>query len=155
MTAKKFMLRRYTFWLTAAVLFQFLTAAIHGVSLFIRPSPAGDAERRMMELAFTLPLDAGWGFTPTFWNLFTAASACISLLCLFGGMVNGWLLYKHAEPELMKGILASNVAVFGICFLVMAFFTFLAPILLSGLIFANLLAAFIVLPKIEVTIDTL
>ncbi|MEJ7624876.1 MAG: hypothetical protein WKF34_12860 [Pyrinomonadaceae bacterium] len=146
------MLKRYTFWLTAAVLFQLLTAAIHAISLFMRPSPAGEAERQMMELVFTLRLDAGSGFRPTLWNMFTAVSACLSLLCFLGGSINGWLLYKHAEPDVMKGILGINVAVFGLCFLVMIFFTFLPPILLSGLIFINLLAAFIVLPKIEVTI---
>ena len=49
----------------------------------------------------------------------------------------------------MKGILAINVAIFGVCFLVMAVFTFLPPIVCTGLIFINLLAAYIVVPKIE------
>jgi len=146
------MLRRYTFWLTAAVLFQLLTALIHAVSLFVRPTPADEIERQMMEAVFTVRLDPGSGFSPTFWNLFTAASSCISLLCLLGGLVNGWLLIKHAEPNLMRGIIAINVGVFGICFLVMIFFTFLLPIILTGLIFVNLLTALLVIPKIEVSI---
>lgn len=143
------MLKRYTFWLSAAVIFQFLTAAFHALSLFIKPEPANETERQLMTLLTTYKMDAGGGFAPTFGNLFTALSSCFSLLCLLGGLTNGWLLLKHAEPRLMRGILGINVVIFGICFLMMAFFTFLPPIVCTGMIFINLLAAFIVVPKIE------
>ena len=52
----------------------------------------------------------------------------------------------------MKGILAINVAIFGVVFLMMVVFTFLPPIICTGLIFINLLAAYIVVPQIESTI---
>lgn len=143
------MLKRYTFWLTAAVIFQFVTAALHATSLFVKLEPANETERQMLALVTTYKMDAGGGFQPTFSNLFTALSSCFSLLCLLGGAINGWLLLKHAEPNLMRGILGINVVVFGICFVIMAFFTFLPPIVCTGLIFINLLAAFIVVPKIE------
>jgi len=146
------MLKRYTFWLSAAVIFQFLTAAFHALSLVIKPEPANDTERQLLTLVTTHKIDAGGGFQPTFSNLFTALSSCFSLLCLLGGLTNGWLLLKHAEPNLMRGILGINVVVFGICFVIMAFFTFLPPIVCTGLIFFNLLAAFIVVPKIESTV---
>lgn len=143
------MLKRYTFWLTAAVLFQVLTGLIHAVSLFITPAPENETERQLQELITTYAKDMGGGFRPTFKNLFTALSSCYSLLCILGGLSNGWLLYKHAEPNLMRGIIGINVGVFGIAFFMMVFFTFLPPIILSGLIFINLLAAFILVPKIE------
>ena len=143
------MLKRYTFWLSAAVIFQFLTAAIHAISLLVRPAPANETELQMLTLVSTYKMDAGAGFHPTFGNLFTALSSCFSLLCLLGGLTNGWLLLKHAEPQIMRGIVGINVIVFGVCFLMMAFFTFLPPIICTGLIFINLLAAFIVIPKIE------
>ena|SRR5688572_2077236 len=143
------MLRRYTFWLTAAVLFQLLTGSIHAISLFITPAPENETERQLQELITTYSKDMGGGFRPTFKNIFTALSSCYSLLCILGGLTNGWLLYKHAEPNLMRGIIGINVAIFGIAFLMMIFFTFLPPIVLSGLIFANLLAAFILVPNIE------
>ncbi len=146
------MLKRYTFWLTAAVIFQFLTAVLHALSLFIKPEPANDTERQLMTLLNTYELDAGGGFHPTFGNLFLALSSCFSLLCLLGGLTNGWLLLKHAEPNLMRGIIGLNMLVFGICFAMMVFFTFLPPIICTGLIFINLLAAFMVVPKIESTI---
>lgn len=143
------MLKRYTFWLSAAVIFQFLTAVFHAISLFVKPEPTNETEMQLVTLLSTYKMDAGGGFHPTFGNLFTALSSCFSLLCLLGGLTNGWLLLKHTEPHVMRGILGINVAVFGACFAVMAYFTFLPPIVCTGLIFINLLAAFIVVPKIE------
>lgn len=146
------MLRRYTFWLTAAVIFQLVTGLLHTTSLFVTPTPENETERQLQELITTYTKDLGAGFRPTFKDLFTALSSCYSLLCILGGLTNGWLLYKHAEPNLMRGIVAINLGVFGIAFLMMLFFTFLPPIVLSGLIFVNLLAAFIVVPNIEANI---
>jgi len=144
-----FMLKRYTFWFSAAILFQFATAIFSALSLFATITPENETERQMLELIGTYKMNAGSGFTPTFGNIFTAFSACFTFLCLFAALTNGYLLFKQAEPNLMKGILAINVAIFGVCFLVMAVFTFLPPIFFTGLIFFNLLAAYLVVPKIE------
>lgn len=143
------MLKRYTFWLSAAVIFQLLTGVVHSLSLFISMTPANETERQLNELITTYRMDAGAGFHPSFANLFTALSSCFTWLCLLGGLTNGYLLYKQAEPSLMRGIIGINLVIFGICFLMMAVFTFLPPILFSGLIFINLLAAFLVVPNIE------
>lgn len=143
------MLRRYTFWFSAAILFQLLTGLLHSISLFVSPTATTDVERQMLELMTTYKMNAGAGFTPTFYNLFTALSSCFTFLCIFAALVNGYLLFKHTEPSVMKGIIGINVGVFGFVFLVMAYFTFLPPIVCTGLIFFNLLAAFIVIPKIE------
>jgi len=70
------MLKRYTFWFSAAVIFQFLTGIIHSLSLFIAPSPENEAERQMFDLMTTHKLNMGGGFHPTFFNLFTALSSC-------------------------------------------------------------------------------
>lgn len=66
------MLKRYTFWLWAAVIFQLLTAVLHSLSLFVRPEPANETERQLLMLQTTCKMDAGGGFQPTFSNLFTA-----------------------------------------------------------------------------------
>ena len=143
------MLRRYTFWLSAAVIFQFLTAAFHALSLFIRPEPTNDTERQLFELMNTYRIDAGAGFHPSLSNLMTALSSCLSFVCLLGGLTLGYLMLKHTEPIIMKGIIGINVIIFGAILVVMAVFTFLPPIVCTGLIFFNLLAAYIVVPKIE------
>lgn len=142
------MLKRYTFWLTAAVLFEFLTAALHSISFFVSPDLNNDTERQIHQLITTYREDMGAGFHPTFWNLFTALSACYPLLCLLGAFTVGYLLLKHTEPDLMRGIIAINLAIFAICFIVMLFLTFLPPILMTGLIVLNLLAAYILCPRI-------
>lgn len=143
------MLKRYTFWLTAAVLFQFLTAIFHSLSFFVEPDLDNDTKRHLHELITTYREDMGAGFHPTFFNLFTALSACYPLLCLLGGLTIGYLLLKHTEPNLMRGIIAINLGIFGVCFIVMFFLTFLPPVLMTGLIVVNLLAALLLVPKIE------
>lgn len=146
------MLKRYTFWFTAAVLFQMLTGLIHSLSLFLTPVPRNDTERQLFDLLTNYKMDAGAGFAPTYYNLMTALSSCFTFLCLFAALSNGYLLIKHTEPTVMRGIIAINVGIFGFVFVVMAYFTFLPPIFCTGLIFANLLAAFIFVPKIESTV---
>ncbi|MBK6722343.1 MAG: hypothetical protein IPO41_14395 [Acidobacteria bacterium] len=146
------MLRRYTFWLSAAVIFMLLTAAFHAISLFVKLEPANETERQLIELVTTYRMDAGAGFHPSFGNLMTALSSCFSFLCLLGGLTLGYLMIKHTEPNIMKGMIGINVIIFGAIFVVMTVFTFLPPIVCTGLIFLNLLAAYIVVPKIESTL---
>lgn len=141
------MLTRYTFWFTAAILFQLITGILHSLSLFITPEPANETELQLLTLLSTYKIDAGAGFTPTFRNLFTALSSCFTFLCFFAASTNGYLLWKQTEANVLKGIIAINVAIFGIVFIMMAVFTFLPPIVCSGLIFVNLLAAYIFVLK--------
>lgn len=143
------MLKRYTFWFTAAILFQFLTGFIHSLSLFLTPVPRNETERQLFDLLTNYKMDAGAGFAPTYYNLMTALSSCFTFLCLFAALTNGYLLIKHTEPTIMRGIIAINLGIFAFVFVVMAFFTFLPPIVCTGLIAINLLAAFIVVPRIE------
>ncbi len=143
------MLKRYTFWFSAAIIFQLLTGLLHSISLFVDAAPANETERQLHTLITTYKMDAGVGFQPTFSNLFTALSSCFTFLCLFAALTNGYLLFKHTEPNVMKGIIGINVVIFGAVFVMMAYFTFLPPIVCTGLIFINLLAAFVVVPNIE------
>ena len=143
------MFKRYTFWFSAAILFQLITGILHSLSLFISTDPVNETERQMMALVSTYKIDAGSGFHPTYGNLFTALSSCFTFLCLFAGLINGYLLVKHTEPNVMRGILVINLVIFGPVLAVMAYFTFLPPIVFTALIFVNLLAAFIVIPRIE------
>ncbi len=140
------MLRRYTFWLNAAVAFQFLTGAIHAISLFVTPAPENETERQLQELLTTYSKDMGGGFRPTFMDLFTALSACYSLLCFLGGLVCGYVRIK-GDGLMARGLIGIHAFIFGVTFIVMLTFTFLPPIVLTGLIFVNLAAAFLLAPK--------
>ncbi len=128
------MFKRYTLWLWIAIGFMLLNAAVHSVTLFIQPAPENETERQLVHLMTTYRNDFGAGFHPTPQNLFTALSSCFSLLCLLGGLMNAYLIKKKVGPEIMRGVIAIDVLVFGICFIVMAIFTFLPPIVLTGLI---------------------
>lgn len=141
------MLKRYTFWLWLAVVFMFLTGAVHSISLFIRLVPGNEVERQLIELMSTYQNDFGAGFHPTMGNLFTALSSCFSLLCLLGGLTSAYLLKKKIGAEILKGIVCINLLVFGICFIMMLVFTFLAPIVLTGLIALFLMLALITAPR--------
>ncbi|HEX3102098.1 MAG TPA: hypothetical protein VHQ01_09915 [Pyrinomonadaceae bacterium] len=143
------MLKRYTFWLKAAVVFQFLSGAIHSVSLFLTPTADDPTEGQMLNLIMTYKMDMGAGFHPTFFNLFIALSSCFTFICFFAALTNGYLLSKHTAPKVMRGIIAINLLIFGALLAVVAYFTFLLPITCMGLIFVSLLAAFIAVPKIE------
>ena len=141
------MLKRYTFWLKAAIVLQFLTAAIHSVSFFVEPELNNDTERQLHELITTYHPEMGLGFHPSFWNLFTALSACFPLLCVLGGLTLAYLLWKRAAADLIKGIILINLFVFGVCFVVMLIFTFPPPIIVTGLIFLTLFVAYVLAPR--------
>ena len=139
------MLKRYTFWLWIAIAFLLLNTIIHTITLFIQPAPQNEIERQLIHLMTTYHNDFGAGFHPTPQNLFTALSSCFSLLCLLGALMNAYLVKKRVSIEIMRGVLAIDLLVFGICFVVVAIFTFLLPIILTGLIVLFLALAFITL----------
>jgi hypothetical protein len=141
------MLKRYTFWLWLAIVVLALNTIIHTITLFIQPAPQNEIERQLIHLMTTYHNDFGAGFHPTPQNLFTALSSCLSFLCLFGALMNGYLVRKRLSPEIMRGVLAIDLLVFGICFVVIVVFTFLVPIVLIGLIVVFLALAFITLPR--------
>ena len=145
------MLKRYTFWLWLAVVFQLLTAVIHALSLFVAPDPTTmSAGERLMT---NLRLDMGAGFHPSMGDLFTAVSACYSLLCLLGGLTNIYLLRKKVEAQIVKGQVGIQFIVFAICFGVIVVFTFLPPIVLTGLITFSLALSFLTNQRSHVVQD--
>ena len=143
------MLKRYRFWLVLAIVFLFLTTVIHGVTLFVQPAPQNEIERQLFQLMTTYKQDFGGGFRRSTKELVTALSACFSLVCLLGGLTLAYLVRKQVDLPLLKGVVAIHAVVFGIVFGVMVAFTFLPPIVLTGLVFTFLCVAFFLIPKQE------
>ena len=141
------MLKRYRFWLWTAVVFLFLTALIHASTLFIQPAPQNDTERQLLALLVDYKQDFGAGFQRSMKEIFIALSACFSLVCLLGGLTLAYLARKRTDAGILKGVVGIHVLVFGICFVVMALFTFLPPIVLTGLIFFSLLLSYFLIPR--------
>jgi protein-S-isoprenylcysteine O-methyltransferase Ste14 len=59
--------------------------------------------------------------------------------------MNAYLIKKGVGAEIMRGVIVIDLLVFGICFGVMAVFTFLPPIVLTGLIVLFLTLAMVAL----------
>ena len=141
------MLKRYRFWLWTAVVVLFVTALIHSLTLFFQPAPQGETERQLFDLMANYKQDFGAGFKRSTKELVTALSACFSLVCLLGGLTLAFLLRKQADVRLLKGIVGIHGLVFGICFALMVVFTFLPPIVLTGLIFVSLVLSYFLIPR--------
>jgi hypothetical protein len=141
------MLKRFRFWLWAAVVFLFLTALIHSLTLFIQPTPLNETERQLFELMVNYRTDFGAGFKRSTRDLVTALSACFSLVCLLGGLTLGYLARQQVNRSLLKNVVGIHLLVFGLCFGVMAVFTFLPPIVLTGTSFFCLLMTYVLMPR--------
>jgi hypothetical protein len=134
-------MKNFKVWSIVAIAFQFLTGLIHAMSFFFQSPPANETERKVVEVFTTYKLDMGAGYHRTTEELFLSVSACFTLLFLFGGMTNTFLLRKHVSADVMKGMLVIQLFTFGACFGAMLTFAFLPPIVLSGLTFTALLIA--------------
>lgn len=134
-------MKTFSFWLKTTAVLQILTALIHSISFFVPPQAVNDTERQLIDLMNTYQSDMGNGFHRSMADLFLSMSICFTLLYLFGGVLNFYLLRKKAGAGLWKGLLHLQLAVFGSAFLVFMALTFLPPIVLTGLVFASLFAA--------------
>ena len=88
-------------------------------------------------------------FPRSFWNDNKPLRGCLPLLCVLGGLTLGYLMWKHAPPTLIKGVIGINLLVFSVLLVVVFVFAFLPPVICVGLIVLNLLIAYILAPRIE------
>jgi hypothetical protein len=140
------MFSKYTFWLKAASAFQLLTGLIHSLSLFIEMKGKNETENRMLELMTSHKMDMGAGIFHSMMDLLLALSSCFTFLYLLGG-INNFYLINRMDTKTIRGYLLINLIVFGMCFFVMLFLTFLPPIILTGIVFVLLFASYITSPK--------
>ena len=127
-------MKKYSTWLKAAAIMQFISAIIHAITLFVTLPPNNETEKLLFTLMDTYKFDLGAGFHRTMGDLLFALSACFCLVCLLGSLLNWYLLRKKTEPRIMQGVITINLLVFGMLFGLTAGFAFLLPIILSGLI---------------------
>ncbi len=129
------MQQRYRFWLRAAAILQLLTAGIHSLSFLRQPQGTNETEKQLMDLFIHYKMTMGYGFHPSMYDLFTSMSACFSFLYLFGALANFFILSLKLNNETMKRWTSINTLIFGASFLVVILFTFLPPVILTGLVF--------------------
>ncbi len=126
---------KYKFWIISTYILQLLTAVLHSLSFISEHKPSNEAEIPLVQAITTIRMDMGAGFHPTFAELFTSVSAALTLLCLFSGTLNWYLLKLQLPDNAYKGIMGINAIVFGVYTVVNYFFAFLPPLVCIGLIF--------------------
>lgn len=129
--------KRAHFFVRLTWIFMILTAVIHSLSFFTEPKAANETESQLLYLMQTYKSDMGAGFHRSMDELFTSISACLTLMCLLGGLIIRYLSGKVIEPNTFRGVMIIHTLVFGIAFGVMLFYAFLPPIVCMGLIFIS------------------
>jgi hypothetical protein len=124
---------------------QIITAAAHSISLFVTPVAANETERQLMDLMSSYVMDMGAGFHRSTSELLTALSSCFTLLYLFGGLLNFYVLRRKATAEFLHGLIALQMLVFGASFIIMLMFTFLPPIVLTAVVFICIIISWIII----------
>ena len=140
------MLKKHTLWLTVASVFQLITGLIHSIGLFTEMQGQNETENNMLDLMTNHQMDMGAGMFQSMMDLFLALSSCFAFLYLLGGINNLFLLKRLTHSDLKKYLLI-NILIFGTCFFVMLFLTFLPPIILTGLVFVFLILSYFTTPK--------
>lgn len=143
------MLKKHTFWLSTAAVFQLLSAAFHSLSFIVEAKPANETEQQLTELMATYKLNTGDGFHHSTQDFFNALSACFPLLMLFACISNFYLLRKKVDVSVLKGIVNINLIIFGPCFVIMTMLTFLPPVICTGLIFLTLIFSRLSFPRTQ------
>ena len=139
-------MRKHTFWLKTTAVFQVITALLHSIGFVTGLQPTNETEKQMLGLMNNYKLDAGAGFHPTMQDLFTSLSACQPLLYIFGATSTLYLLRKKVDIATLRGMANINLIIFGTCFFVMLFLSFLPPVLCTGLVFLCLIIARLCFP---------
>ncbi len=132
-------MKNYKTWLRVSTIFQFITGLIHSISLFRSPAPKNETEKQLFDLLSNYQFDFGAGMHRSMDKVILALSACFTLVYLLGGMINWFLIRAEADSSLIRGIVNINLIIFGLSFAIMVKFTFLPPIILTGLVFVFLI----------------
>lgn len=140
------MQRNFKLWITLASILQIITGLIHSIGLFTEMQGQNDTENKMLELMKTHQMDMGAGMFHSMMDLFLALSSCFTFMYLLGG-INNMFLVNRLPTHYLKGYLIINILIFGSCFFVMLFLTFLPPIILTGLVLVSLVLGYLTAPR--------
>lgn len=141
-------MKAYNIFLKCGIALMAITGLFHSISLFTSPKPQNETESQLIELMNSYQMDMGFGFQPSMANLVTALSSCFSLICFLGVLLLMILAKNDSSNAMTRPILNALLLCFTILFVIMFCFTFIAPVVCTGLIFLALLGARYYLPKV-------
>lgn len=142
-------MRKYKFWVKSGITFQMMTVIFHSLSFINEAQPANETETQLLGLMTSYKFDLGLGFLKSMNDLMTSFSISFSLLLLFAGSINWFLLKKNVDINIWKGVIKINLIIFSLCCLTMSVFTFLPPIICTGLIAISFLFALSTIKQIQ------
>jgi len=133
----------FLFWLWGVIILQLLTGLVHSLSFFVEQVPTNDTEKQLLDLMSNYSRDMGAGFHPSMHDFLTALSACFTAICLMAGAINWYLHKRSLQAATWKGLMLIQLIFFGGLFMLMYRFTFLPPVVFTGLITVFLAGAVI------------
>lgn len=125
----------FSFWIWGTIIAQFLTAFFHSLSFIATAKPRNETEKQLVDLVKNHKMDMGAGIKRSFGQLFIGVSTSFTLIYLFGAVLNLYLLKSGIGADIWKGLLQIELIAYGIVFLLQLKFTFLPPIIVTGLVF--------------------
>jgi hypothetical protein len=129
------MLSNFSFWIWGTIVAQLLTAFFHSLSFISPAKPRNDMEKKLVEITTKYKIDMGAGIKRSFYSLFIGVSSCFTLIYILGAVLNWYFLKASISAEIWKGFLSIQLIIYGIVFLLQLKFTFLPPIIVTGLVF--------------------
>jgi hypothetical protein len=136
------MLENFTFWIWGTIIVQLLSAALHSLSFISPAKPRNDMEKQLVDITTNYKLDMGAGIKRSFYSLFIGVSSCFTIIYILGGTLNWYFLKAGISAEVWKGFLLIQLVAYGLIFLLQVKFTFLPPIIVTGLVFLFLLGTY-------------
>jgi len=129
------MLANFSFWIWGTIVTQLLTAIFHSISFFVKEKPRNEKEKQLIELVKDYKMDMGAWIKRSFGQLFIGVSTCFTIIYILGAVINWYFLQTTVEPKVWKGLILIELVAYGIVFLLQIKFTFLPPIIVTGLVF--------------------
>lgn len=134
-------------WFKTSAIAMLLTAAIHVLSFVTAYEPINDQEKELINLSQNYKFDMGAGFYNTYQDHMTAFSVSFTLLHLSSALIILILSKKISDQSAMASLNLILLITHLINFLVTLYFTFLPPIIFTGVITFLLSVSYFLISK--------
>ncbi|MGZ8508915.1 MAG: LIC_13387 family protein [Chitinophagaceae bacterium] len=134
----------FSYWIWGTIITQLLTAIFHSISFFVKEKPGNETEKQLIELVKDYKIEMGAGIKRSFGQLFIGVSACFTMIYILGAVINWYFLQTTVGPAVWKGLILIELLAYGIVFLLQIKFTFLPPIIVTGLVFLFLAGTYFI-----------
>jgi hypothetical protein len=132
----------FSFCIWGTVVTQVLAAIAHSIGFFVPFKPGNESEKQLTDLSKNYKINMGAGFRRSYDQLFIGVSICFTIFYLFGAVLNWYFLRAQAPRATWKGLILIEMIFYGLVFLFQLRFTFLPPIIVTGIVFLFLAATY-------------